>query len=138
MPRVTRDPPELAYDSLAELPRRRLFFLPSATVEFHRHGARTTFSDGTVLDAVPEGNDTYYARAAKLGYGTDTLAMCQEHELLHSVLAELLLGGPSPALWRAAQGDYDKRGLGQEEAAVLEVQRAWRASAWVQEAVKKV
>src|SRR5687767_2982374 len=105
---------------------KRVFILPSARVEFHDWGARTVFLNGAELKAAPQDDPAYLARAVDLGYGGDTLAMCQDHELLHSLAAELLHGRPSATLWRVAHGDRSRRGLGAEEDMVLRLQRELR------------
>lgn len=107
----------------------RTFILPSVTVEFYPWGALTCFSDGVELKAAPQDDRDYLNRARDLGYGNDALTMCQDHELLHSVVAEMLHAGPSPALWRAAHGDRSKRGLGAEEDLVLRMQQVLRRGA---------
>jgi hypothetical protein len=53
---------------------------------------------------VPDNDPTYQRLAARLGYGTDTLAYCQEHDFLHSFIEGEISGRPSPVLWSLAHG----------------------------------
>lgn len=104
----------------------RRLLLPCATVEVHAWGVKTIFPDGTEVVAAPQDNDEYRARAIELGYGNDALAMCVDHEVLHSVAAELLHRSPSEVLWRVAHGDESKLGLGAEEHLILRLQTELR------------
>ena len=100
----------------------RSISLKFCTFEIADWFCRTVFPDGTSVTAVPQDDDTeYVARALSLGYGTNTIAMCIEHEYLHNVLGELCFNGPSPALWDVAHGVKADRGW--EEEAVLTLQR---------------
>ncbi len=82
--------------------------------------------DGTQVLGWPENTDSYKATAAKHGYGTDTTALCIEHEVLHVVLAHWLRI-ESHAM-QAARGMLAHRGLCElEEAAVLAIQAYIRA-----------
>jgi hypothetical protein len=103
----------------------RTIRLPHAVVDLHPHGAVTHFPvDGSYVEATPWWDDEgYHKQAVDLGYGNDLLAMCQDHELLHSAAAEMLYQKPSEALWRWAHGDRSKKGLGAEEDLVLRLQR---------------
>lgn len=69
------------------------------------HYLETAFPDGTKVPAAPQDTDDYRATAFRLGYGTDTWAMCREHELAHTELAELLGLPYSPTLWAVAHGE---------------------------------
>jgi len=78
---------------------------------------RTTFPDGSWLDAAPQDNDAYRSTAADMGY-TDPWDMCREHELLHTILVAQFQGKEySTALYKAANGlpfnhnDYVEEGL---------------------------
>lgn len=91
----------------------------------------TVFHDGTRVVAVPEDDAEYFALAAGLGYGTDVEALSQEHELLHTFLAERLTGGASPTLWAVAHGQQEGTCAPvweqeEEEAMVLAFQRFLR------------
>jgi hypothetical protein len=93
-------------------------------------GTLITWSDGTSVPGEPEDTDSYRKTAIELGYGDDTLAMCQEHELLHVALC-YWLGVPSPvmeALRRrpAEMAGAETREL--EEAAILAVQKFAKAT----------
>jgi hypothetical protein len=84
-------------------------------------------NNGDPIPAVPHDTEDYRARAKALGYGDDVMAMCREHEFLHSALAELLSDeGPSPTLLGVNTGKpWPHWSI--EEAAVLAVQRYWNA-----------
>jgi hypothetical protein len=103
----------------------RTIRLPHALIVLHRYGAVTHFpADDSFVPATPQWEDLAYSeRAQKLGYGTDLVRMCQDHEVLHSVAAELLRQGPSDVLWAVAHGDLSRRGRGAEENLVLRLQR---------------
>lgn len=47
----------------------------------------TEFRDGALLVATPEHTDAYSNVARKLGYGTNTWALCRDHELTHTLIA---------------------------------------------------
>lgn len=86
------------------------------------HGARTTLPCGEVIPATPHETDGYRRTAAEHGYGSDTLRLCQEHELVHVALADWLRLLVSPTLQGVADGrDWEHAWI--EEAAVLAVQR---------------
>lgn len=106
----------------------RYIRLPHAVTELHPHGAMTHFPvDGTYVEANPWWDDEGYRKQAHdLGYGDDLLRMCQDHEVLHSVAAELLHQAPSEVLWRWAHEDHSKKGLTSEEQLVLRLQRELR------------
>lgn len=70
------------------------------------HFLETVFHDGTRVPASPEDTDQYRATARRLGYGIDTWALCRDHELSHTQLAELLGLPYSPTLWAVAHGHY--------------------------------
>jgi hypothetical protein len=82
-----------------------------------------TMPDGTTFNAVPEDNDSYRAMAQKLGYGTDTWAMCRDHDAMHAILADALGFPYSPALMGAAHKEPLNEVTGAEEDMVLAAQR---------------
>jgi len=91
-------------------------------------GSRVTLADGTVVLGAPHDTDEYRKTTERLGYGTDTLAMCQDHDPLHALLA-VWLGIPVSysllyAAGRLDDGDAVKAAA--EEEAVLAVQRYMR------------
>lgn len=75
--------------------------------------------------AAPQDSDVYRGLAQELGYGDDTLRMCIEHELAHTLLA-VARGLPwSPTLHAVAHGQvYDQWQA--EENAVIGFQRICR------------
>lgn len=92
-------------------------------IEMHPCGlTRTVFADGAHVDALPQDDDAYIARAEALGYGGDTLAMSREHELLHSLIAHWLGLPESPTLRGVATGNYWPNWHA-EECAVLALQK---------------
>ena len=90
----------------------------------------TVFHDGTRVVAVPGNDAAYGAHARDLGYAGENAnaQMSQEHEVLHTFLADRLRGGgASPTLWAVA---HDQTGMVApvweqeiEEALVLSFQR---------------
>jgi hypothetical protein len=51
------------------------------------------------VPAIPHPSDPHYCIiTARCGYGDDTLAYCQEHELAHAVVAEFFLDRPSTVM----------------------------------------
>ena len=99
-----------------------------ALVAFPSWGTLITWSDGTFVSGAPEDTDTYRKTALDYGYGTDTLALCRDHELLHVALCHWL-GVSSPVL-NALRLRVDMVGVEiriLEEAAVLAVQRFAKA-----------
>lgn len=87
-------------------------------------GCSTKLNDGAVIYAEPEDNDGYRETARSLGYGADTLAMCIDHEELHTKVA-LLAGRTESFTLRAVADGYEPDPYlnGLEEAAVLAVQK---------------
>jgi hypothetical protein len=86
---------------------RKVYTLKHATVEIYDQGpgnaqfVRTLFDDGEHCDGVPTFTEEDVARAVTLGYeGTadGVWKMHQEHDLLHSVVAEAAGGTYSAAL----------------------------------------
>lgn len=101
--------------------------LPTATVEIWPDCVRTTLPGSGQVMAAPEATEEYRARARALGYGDDIMAMCREHEILHSLLACWLGLPESPVLARLAAGNpMDREEMEPEEAAVLALQRLCR------------
>ena len=92
-------------------------------VTVHDFGTVITFADGLQVDGNPEDTDPYRATAARYGYGSDTLALCKDHEIMHIALAHWLRI-ESPTMRQ--RDDMDLREL--EEAAVLAVQQYARAA----------
>lgn len=88
-----------------------------------RDCVRTTLPDGAEVVAAPEPTASYRAQAERLGYGTDSMRMCVDHEVLHSALAAWLGLSESPTLGRVARGQGDSDLTGMEEDAVLALQR---------------
>lgn len=85
---------------------------------------QTTFADGAVVPAVPHDTDEYRERAQYLGYGEDTMRMCFDHELLHTLIAEARGLDYSPVLRYVADGHgMTEAEIGEEEARVLTFQR---------------
>ena len=101
-----------------------------AVVSIHGRGTVIAWPDGTFVPGEPEDTDEYRNTAFEHGYGSDTLALCQEHELLHVALCHWL-GISSPvmeALRLSKSGEMagaEIRTL--EEAAVLAVQKFAKA-----------
>jgi hypothetical protein len=89
-------------------------------------GSRVILPTGEIIEGAPIDSDDYRATARDLGYGEDTLAMCQEHDPLHARLCNWL-GVESHALRHAAGLPHDARLATLEEAAVLAVQKFTRA-----------
>lgn len=99
------------------------------TVSLSNGGATVVFPNGDVIDAVPHDTDSYRDTAERHGYGTDTLRLCQEHELVHLALCDWLGLGESPTFVRILAGETAPCKLnGLEEDAVLAVQRFARAA----------
>ena len=79
-----------------------------AEIEFNEFGARTTFDDGSFVDARPayeglEGHH-YHVVSHRCGYGDDLIRYCQEHELAHTVVCEFLYNDVSFVLFNLAHG----------------------------------
>lgn len=101
--------------------------LAGAVVRSYPDGLTITrYPDGTV-DARPEDDSTYRARAQALGYGDNTAAMSRDHEITHHLLAHWLGLPRSPTLAGVARKDFWPHWQ-VEEAAVLAVQRFARES----------
>jgi hypothetical protein len=88
----------------------------------------TVYRDGTKVPAVPHNTEVYAGNARKYGYGEDTFALCREHEILHTFLAEKMGLPHSPTLWAVAH-DFPAGGPPEnefyiEEQMVLDFQTA--------------
>lgn len=101
--------------------------LGETCVDLYRHGIDTVFPDGTNVWAEPQDTDAYRATAERLGYGADTLQMCLDHELLHSVNAAFQGLPWSPTLYHLRHPPYFPLWR-EEEAAVLAFQEYYRKS----------
>lgn len=90
-------------------------------------GSVITWPDGSSVIGMPEDTDEYRATAINHGYDDDTLALCQEHELMHVALCHWL-GTVSPVMEEmrtpGMAGSEIRR---YEEAAVLAIQSFARA-----------
>jgi hypothetical protein len=103
--------------------------IADATVEVLPTGTLIKYADGTLVPGEPEDTDTYRQTAQRYGYGSDTLGLCIDHEIVHVALGAWL-GVDSPTMRAVRQGHLDDdvalRRL--EEAAVLAVQQYARAA----------
>jgi len=92
-------------------------------VEVYPDHTMITFADGFEVPGAPEDTDEYRATADKFGYGTDTLKLCQEHEVMHIAFCHWL-GIQSPTMRRLQTNDESLAKMNRlEEAAVLAIQR---------------
>lgn len=91
----------------------------ATTVEIRGVHAITTLPSGHSVLAAPEDNDAYRATAERLGYGSDTARMCQEHEASHAWLAHVLGLQESPTLREVAVGGWPSELTNLEEQVVL-------------------
>ena len=91
-------------------------------------GTEITLPTGHVVVGSPRDTDSYRQTAIYLGYDSDTLAMCKDHDPLHVLLSQWLGIETSFSLLRASglldDGDSWKADL--EEQAVMAVQRYMR------------
>lgn len=99
--------------------------LGETSVDFYDIGVDTVLPDGTNVWAEPQGSEGYRHMARDLGYGEDTLEMCREHELGHSVLAALMGMPYSPTMWGLTHPPHNPH-YKEEEAVVLSLQRYCR------------
>ncbi len=101
----------------------RPLFVGGHTIRMDGHHTITTLMSGGKVEAYPEDNDEYKARAAALGYGDDVGRMSQDHEITHALLATWLGLPESPTFRNVVAGTpYAKPGK-DEEAAILGIQR---------------
>jgi hypothetical protein len=94
-----------------------------STFEVWPDSLRTILPDGSQVTAAPEDTAAYRERARLMGYGDDTFRMSLDHELAHSLVADLLGLDESPALLRVAHGEGPTAETNLEEDAVLALQR---------------
>jgi hypothetical protein len=96
----------------------------ATTIVENQLGVTTWMGDGKRVPACPEDTPAYRATALRLGYGSDTLAMCRDHEMLHNWLCHAL-GLRESLVMRALANGESAEGelLGLEEEAVMAVQR---------------
>ena len=83
----------------------------------------TTMPGGARIVAAPQDNDDYRRTALRLGYGSDTIRMCHDHDACHAWLAQALGLPESPSLRNVADGIGDTPLTWLEEDAVCAVQR---------------
>jgi hypothetical protein len=67
----------------------------------------TIFPDGSRVPAYPNGSPEQRETARRAGYGDDVAAMCREHEILHTWLAEKFNFPHSPTLWAVAHAQAE-------------------------------
>lgn len=91
----------------------------STELHLHDWGCVTRFSDGTEVQAEPQDNAQYRSRAIALGYGSNTLLMSQEHEVLHTLASVAWLGLPESKTLRGVASGHHWPHWRQEEAFVL-------------------
>lgn len=87
----------------------------------------TIFEDGTRCPASPQDNGSYRATAKLLGYGENLMQMCLDHEVLHTLLAQVCEQPYSKTLWAVAHGETFA-GAAAEEELVMEFQRKFRTA----------
>jgi hypothetical protein len=93
----------------------RVIPLRFATVSFYDTFCWTWFPDvGEGYGAVPQADPCYERLARRLGYGTDTLRYCLEHDFLHSFLWERAYHQPSGVLYAMATGKKPYKTAGEE------------------------
>lgn len=108
-----------------DVPEVKVYRFRHCEVRTHLDRAYTVtlFPDGTQVPAAPNGDPEQAQTAQRLGYGEDVSAMCREHELLHTWLAERFDLPHSPTLWAVAheqgEGCIPIPAQHQEEALVL-------------------
>lgn len=87
----------------------------------------TRYDDGTEVHAHPDGTDLQAAIARSLGYGDDQAAvdrMTQDHDLLHTMIADARGWPRSQTLWGVPHGKCAPREVtDDEERLVMRVQR---------------
>jgi hypothetical protein len=85
---------------------RRTFSIGAAVVvvDYESGYVETRFDDGAICPAYPHATDAYRETAKSLGYGSDTAALCREHEVAHSLIALKMGLAVSPTLWMVAHG----------------------------------
>ncbi|MFW6058985.1 MAG: hypothetical protein ACODAQ_02315 [Phycisphaeraceae bacterium] len=114
--------------TIAESPDTHVYRFRHCEVraELARDYTVTRFPDGTEVPAAPSGDPEQQQTAQRLGYGEDVAAMCREHEILHTWLAERFDLPHSPTLWAVAhdhgEGCAPVWAQKQEEALVLAFQ----------------
>jgi hypothetical protein len=89
-------------------------------------GSLVVLACGSIVEGEPHDTEEYRLTAQSLGYGSDILAMCQDHDPLHVALCRWLGLEISFAMSIAAgdvAGNAVKELAVLEEAAVIAVQR---------------
>lgn len=129
-----RGPRPLPASAQEAAPGPVTLLLGTVLVEVWPGHLRTTFADGTALDAAANTDPESVARAHALGYAGDTWQLSRDHEIVHLWLAQLLGWPVSPTLWTAARPGRPGSaapGLREaEEVLVLAFQRWLRQGAW--------
>lgn len=102
--------------------------LQHCAVEFTSWGCITLFRDPKTIEVGawphPEMPD-YQEVTRRLGYGDDCLRYCQEHEFMHSFLAEWLYGEPSKVLYALARSTLPRKGDSVLEEVTTQVAQRW-------------
>lgn len=85
---------------------------------------RVLFADGSEAHAIPHDTPEYQYHADYKATG-DRMEYCWSHDLMHVLLAEIFLQGPSPALWYAAHNMPADERTEAEERFVQNFQRTY-------------
>jgi hypothetical protein len=94
----------------------------------------TQYPGGQGWGGYPGGDQSYFALAARLGYGTDVMRYCLEHDFLHSFLCEQLYGRPSAVLYSLAHGRrHPDSTIGEE--AIVQLFQGFLRAGWDMTAV---
>lgn len=101
-----------------------------AAIQLTDWGCVTIFPDGASCPSQHHPDDPHYRVVAhRCGYGDDTLAYAQEHDLAHLIVEEMLHARPSRVLWGLAHGaELPAHEAVYEEMAAQALQRFVRAA----------
>lgn len=98
--------------------------LKYCTVEHKGDHVLTTFPDGTSSANWPHPDDQSYIDVAKSCGFDDLMEYCWEHELLHSIMPEVLFDRPGYVVWmQAHQKPCNLAGAKAEERLIYYIQK---------------
>lgn len=93
-------------------------------VNIHDDHVDVVLPDGAVVPAVPHITPEYYSTTSHLGYGEDIMALCVNHEIVHTALCHWLGLKESPTMRSVASFNSQSTSItGSEEDAVMAIQR---------------
>jgi hypothetical protein len=97
----------------------------TVTIIYSDQGCVTYYPDGAMWGAYPHDTEEYRTIANRLGYGADILKFCQEHDAMHSILADWLGYTEQGVIWKLAHGEHVSPSDAVREEALVQAAQRW-------------